>query len=219
MIGIAVSDNKEWEILLELYNINSEYTEKYIYGSFYRTVFKNNDVIFFKIGKRKVNAAASIQYMIDKFKFEKIILVGTCTLVSDLDYNDIIVPSSVVEYDLTVREVQPLVLEKNIIELNKVSVGNDYVTGLLGTSDKALMIYKDYLKLKDETEIVASDTESAAVAKVCKMNNVDLTIIKGVTDKVFNSEDGFDEQVEVYEENLPVVIKNILENYLTEVIK
>lgn len=218
MIGIAVADKLEWKQILELYNINSDYTEKYPYGEFYRTVFKNKEVVFFRTGTRKVNSAGAMQFMLDKFEFNDIILIGTCAAVDDLDYGDVIVPDSVVEYDLTIREIQPLVLEESIIKLNPQKIGNDYISGMIGTSDKALVLYKDYLKLKEETEIIASDQEAAAIAKICKINNINLTIIKGVTDKPIKG-DNLEEQVEIYEENAPIVIKNILENYLTEVIK
>ena len=218
MIGIAVADKLEWKQILELYNINSDYTEKYPYGEFYRTVFKNKEVVFFRTGTRKVNSAGAMQFMLDKFEFNDIILIGTCAAVDDLDYGDVIVPDSVVEYDLTIREIQPLVLEESIIKLNPQKIGNDYISGMIGTSDKALVLYKDYLKLKEETEIIASDQEAAAIAKICRINNINLTIIKGVTDKPIKG-DNLEEQVEIYEENAPIVIKNILENYLTEVIK
>lgn len=218
MTGIVVTNKKEFDIILKLYNISEEYLEKYPYGLFYRTTFKNKDVVFFKTKGRKISVSGSIQYMIDKFDLNKVILLGTCVSVDDLDYGDIIIPNSVVEYDLTIRELEPLINEKNVIELNEVNLDLDYVVGCIGSSEKALVLWKDYLKLKEETLICASDTDSAAAAKVCKINNIKLIIIKGVTDKPMKGENGVEEQVEVFEENLPIVMKNILENYLTEVL-
>ena len=130
--------------------------------------------------------------MIDKFELEKLIFIGTCVMVDDLDYGDIIIPDEVVEYDLTIREIQPLISENMIIKLSPVNIDEDYVIGMIGTSDKALVLWKDYLKLKEETNICASDLESAAVAKICKINNVKCVIIKGVTDKPIKGEDGHD---------------------------
>ena len=52
---------------------------------------------------------------------------------------------------------------------------------------------------------------------VCKMNNVKVTIIKGISDRPIKG-DGYEEQLEVYEENAPLIIKNVVENYLPEVI-
>lgn len=218
MIGVLVTNKKEWQILLELYNISDAYLEKYPFGEFYRTNFFNKDVIFFRSNPRKVNVSGATQYMIDKFSFEKVILVGTCVAVDDLDYGDIIIPNYVVEYDYTIRELEPIINKKLILELDKVKIDSNYIVGLIGTSDRSLVLWKDYLKLKEETNICASDMDSAAVAKICKINNVKLIIIKGVSDKPMQGDNGLDEQVEVFEENVPIVMKNILENYLTEVL-
>ena len=48
------------------------------------------------------------------------------------------------------------------------------------------------------------------------MNNVKVTIIKGISDRPIDNK--YEEQYEVYEENAPKVIREIVENYLTEVI-
>ena len=218
MTGIFVTNKKEFEIILNLYNISKEYLEKYPYGEFYRTTFKNSDVVFFRTSSRKISVSGSLQYMIDKFNFNKIILLGSCVSVDDLDYGQIIIPNKVVEYDTTIREVEPLINKNNIIELDEINIDGDYITGLIGSSEKALVLWKDYLKLKEETKICASDLDSAAAAKICKFNNKKLIIIKGVTDKPMKGENGAEEQVEVFEENLPIVMKDILENYLTEVL-
>ena len=74
-----------------------------------------------------------------------------------------------------------------------------YFEGLLGTSDKSLVTNKDYLMVR-ETDMVASDTEGYAIAKVCKMNNVKITIIKGISDRPISDND-YQEQTDVYEEN------------------
>ena len=155
--------------------------------------------------------------MIDKFNLKKIIFIGTCTLVADyLDYGDVIIPDRVSEYDLSIREIEPLIKESSIINLSKVNVTMKYFDGLLGTSDKPLITKRDYLEAK-ETDMVASDTEAAAVTRVCKLNKIDIVIIKGISDRV--SEEGdYADQTEVFEENAPVIIDNITRNYLNEVL-
>ena len=161
--------------------------------------------------------SAAVQYMIDKFNLRKVIFIGTATLVADyLDYGDIIIPDRVSEYDLSIREIEPLIKESNIIELNKVNVSMKYFDGLLGTSDKSLVTKKDYLMAK-ETDMVASDTEAAAIARVCRLNNIDIVIIKGISDRI--SEEGdYSAQTEEYEETAPGIIDNITRNYLNEVL-
>ena len=55
-------------------------------------------------------------------------------------------------------------------------------------------------------------------SKICQKVNVKCIIIKGVTDKPMRYMDGYNEQLDVYEENLPIVMKKIIEEYFIEVI-
>ena len=217
MIGILVTSKIEWEALLNVYEIDSSLTDKYTYGDYYKTNIYNKDVLLFRSIGRKAMSSAAVQYMIDKFNLRKVIFIGTATLVADyLDYGDIIIPDRVSEYDLSIREIEPLIKESNIIELNKVNVSMKYFDGLLGTSDKSLVTKKDYLMAK-ETDMVASDTEAAAIARVCRLNNIDIVIIKGISDRI--SEEGdYSAQTEEYEETAPGIIDNITRNYLNEVL-
>ena len=217
MIGIVVSKKIEWEEILKIYSIPENKIETYPFGEFFITTLFNKEVVFFRSHPRKALASASVQYMIDKYALSKVINIGTATAVCDyVDYLDVFIPSMTAEYDLTIRELEPLIKESSIIELPKVDVSMNYFDGLLGTSDKSLITNKDY-QIAKETDMVASDTEGASIAKVCVLNKVDIVIIKGISDRpIINA--GYDEQFEVFEENAPVIIKNIVENYLPEVI-
>ena len=217
MIGVLVTSKIEWDSLLKVYEIDSSLTDKYIYGEYYKTSIYNKEVLLFRSLGRKAMSSASVQYMIDKFNLKKVIFIGTATLVVDyLDYGDVIIPDKVSEYDLSIREIEPLIKESSIIKLDKVDVSMKYFDGLLGTSDKPLITKRDYLEAK-ETDMVASDTEGAAIARVCKLNNVKITIIKGISDRI--SEDGdYSTQTEAYEETAPKIIDNITRNYLNEVL-
>ena len=217
MIGVLVTSKIEWEALLKVYSIDKELVDSYIYGEYYKTSIYNKEVLLFRSIGRKAMASASVQYMIDKYNLKKVVFIGTATLVADyLDYEDVIIPDSVAEYDLAIREIEPLIKESSIIKLNKVNVTMKYFDGLLGTSDKSLVTKKDYLMAK-ETDMIASDTEGASVARVCKLNNIEIVIIKGISDRI-SEEGNYDEQTEVYEENAPRIIENITCNYLNEVL-
>ena len=217
MIGVIVTSKIEWDALLKVYEIDKNLVDAYIYGEYYQTRIYNKDVLLFRSIGRKAMSAASVQYMIDKFNLKKVVFIGTATLVADyLDYGDIIIPDRVSEYDLSIREIEPLIRESSIIKLNKANVSLKYFDGLLGTSDKSLITKKDYLMAK-ETDMVASDTEGAAIARVCKLNNIDIIIIKGISDRI-SDEGDYADQTEVYEENAPIIIDNITRNYLNEVL-
>lgn len=218
LIGVLISSKKEFNELLKIYNIGEDYLEKYPFGEYYRTEFRGKEIVFFRSGIRKINASAAAQYMIDKFNLEKIIVIGTCTSSNEgLNYSDIIIPSKVIDYDYIIRELEEEIDEELYLVPDQVSMPNEYYDGVLGTSDKALVLWSDYTFLASNS-IDASDLESYAVLKICKTNNVKCIIIKGVTDKPMRSMDGYNEQLDVYEENLPIVMKKIIEEYFIEVI-
>lgn len=218
LIGVLISSKKEFNELLKIYNIGEDYLEKYPFGEYYRTEFRGKDIVFFRSEIRKINASAAAQYMIDKFNLEKLIVIGTCTSSNEgLNYGDIIIPSKVIDYDYIIRELEEEIDEELYLVPDQVSMPNEYYDGVLGTSDKALVLWSDYTFLASNS-IDASDLESYAVLKICKTNNVKCIIIKGVTDKPMRSMDGYNEQLDVYEENLPTVMKKIIEEYFIEVI-
>lgn len=218
LIGVLISSKKEFNELLKIYNIGEDYLEKYPFGEYYRTEFRGKDIVFFRSGIRKINASAAAQYMIDKFNLEKLIVIGTCTSSNEgLNYGDIIIPSKVIDYDYIIRELEEEIDEELYLVPDQVSMPNEYYDGVLGTSDKALVLWSDYTFLASNS-IDASDLESYAVLKICKTNNVKCIIIKGVTDKPMRSMDGYNEQLDVYEENLPIVMEKIIEEYFIEVI-
>lgn len=218
LIGVLISSKKEFNELLKIYNIGEDYLEKYPFGEYYRTEFRGKDIVFFRSGIRKINASAAAQYMIDKFNLEKLIVIGTCTSSNEeLNYGDIIIPSKVIDYDYIIRELEEEIDEELYLVPDQVSMPNEYYDGVLGTSDKALVLWSDYTFLASNS-IDVSDLESYAVLKICKTNNVKCIIIKGVTDKPMRSMDGYNEQLDVYEENLPIVMKKIIEEYFIEVI-
>ena len=217
LIGVLISSKKEFNELLKIYNIGEDYLEKYPFGEYYRTEFRGKDIVFFRSGIR-INASASAQYMIDKFNLEKLIVIGTCTSSNEgLNYGDIIIPSKVIDYDYIIRELEEEIDEELYLVPDQVSMPNEYYDGVLGTSDKALVLWSDYTFLASNS-IDASDLESYAVLKICKTNNVKCIIIKGITDKPMRSMDGYNEQLDVYEENLPIVMEKIIEEYFIEVI-
>lgn len=83
---------------------------------------------------------------------------------------------------------------------------------------------KDYIELKNNN-ITITDTESGAIAYVCKMNNTQciIIIIKGISDFPEDEieKDKFESnevQLNVYLNNTPIVMKKIFDKYLLKFI-
>lgn len=218
MIGVLIASKAEWKVLLDIYNVGEEHLEKYPYGEYYKTKFNNKDIVFFRSGVRKVNAASALQYMIDMFKLEKVINIGSAASSSDgLDYLDVLIPTGIVDYDFILRDIDGDIKDEYILECDSVNVSLEYFDGILGTSDKALITWNDFTYLRSNG-ILASDMEASAILKVCKRNSIKCVIIKGISDKPIKGNDGYDEQLDVYEYNLPIIMKKLIEDYLPEVI-
>ena len=219
MIGISIAAKKEWESILEIFNISNCNT--FPFGEYFKTNLYGEEVIIYKCGARKMNCSASTQYMIDHFNLDKIIVAGTCAGIDD-NYNDldIFFPNKFVQYDCTVKETEPLIKDSFTVELD-MSNYTDLKTGTLGTADKPVVMWKDYLELK-ENNITIADTESAAIAYICRENNIECVVIKGISDFPTNEkekEDSYESQLNVYLSNIPIIMNNIIDNYLEFAIK
>ena len=118
-------------------------------------------LVIYQTGTRKVNGVGANQYMISKFNLEKVIVVGTCAGIDD-KYNilDIFVPNKAVQYDCTVKEVEPLIKKSFIVEIDLSGYEFDVSTSTIGTADKAVVMWNDYLELKNNN-ITIADTEAA----------------------------------------------------------
>lgn len=211
MIGISVAAKREWQAVLDRFQVNIDSCIKYPYGEYFFTEINGESVVFYRCGVRKVNCSASTQYMIDHFNLKKIIVAGTCAGIDDqFKTIDILIPNKAVQYDCTVKEQEPLIRDSFAVSFNFDSPNLDVLTGTIGTADKAVVLSKDYLELK-ENGITVADTESAAIAYICKANNVECIIIKGISDFPTNEQD---EQLNTFIANVPVIMNEIIDEYL-----
>lgn len=170
-------------------------------------------------------SSAATQYMIDKFKLTKIVVAGTCAGIST-DYKalDIFAPNKAVQYDTTVKEKEPLLRERFIVDLDIERYNLDLPNGIIGTADKAVVMWKDYLELK-RNHITIADTESGAVAYVCKLNNIECIILKGISD--FPKKDiddevkgkkAYDKQYNTFVKNIPIIMHKIYADYIHKIL-
>ena len=223
MIGISIAAKKEWEAVLNKYNINLEMCETFPFGEFFKTNQYGENIIFYRCGARKMNCSASTQYMIDHFDLKKVVVIGTCAGIDNKYKNlDVVFPNKLVQYDCTIKETEPLIKDSFTINIDTDNYSN-IKNGTLGTADKAVVMWKDYLELK-ENGITIADTESSAIAYVCKANNVECVVIKGISDFPSNENDtkeenSYEKQLKEFIINIPIIINNIIDNYLEFAIK
>jgi nucleoside phosphorylase len=223
MIGISIATKWEYEATLEYFGVKDHERFVYPYGEYFKRTMNDTELVFYSTGVRKVNGVGSNQYMISSFHLTKVIVVGTCAGIDDkFSHLDIFVPDKAVQYDCTVKEIEPFIKQSFIVDIDLCKYGNDFYTGTIGTADKAVVMWKDYVELK-ENEITIADTEAGAIAYICKKNDVECIIIKGISDfpTVESNSDTFDsniDQINVYIENTPKVMNKIFGEYLNRFI-
>ena len=219
MIGVSIATKWEFDATLEYFSIQENERFGYPYGEYFMRSIHDTELVFYSTGVRKVNGVGGNQYMISKFNLTKVIVAGTCAGIDDtFNILDIFVPNKAVQYDCTVKEIEPFIKQSFIVDMDLSKYGNDFYTGTIGTADKAVVMWKDYLELK-ENEIIIADTEAGAIAYICKKNDVECIIIKGISDFP-TEESNFDtfksnkEQMNTYLENTPKVMNKIFDQYL-----
>ncbi len=219
MILVSIANKDEWKSTKEYYQDIS--INNYPFGEYFIKDINNHEVLFFYTGVRKTNASASTQYMIDHFDIDKIIVIGTCCGISkDVNIYDLVIPNLAVQTDCTVREIEPLIREKYNVSINVKELPFPYKKGTIATQDKPIVMEEDYNYLI-KNNITVCDTEAASISYIAKINNIDVLIIKGVSDTIVNKKDiniSYQEQYEIFVKNIPIVMNKILNN-LERIIK
>ena len=223
MIGISIATKWEFEASLKYFGIKDSERLAYPYGEYFIRTIEDAELVFYSTGVRKVNGVGGNQYMIAKFNLTKVIVAGTCAGIDEKFSNlDVFVPERAVQYDCTVKEIEPFIKQSFIVDINLSKYGNDFYTGTIGTADKAVVMWKDYLELK-ENKITVADTEASAIAYICKKNDIECIIIKGISDFPTDerNSDKFKsniEQMNVYLDNTQKVMNKIFDEYLKKFI-
>lgn len=219
MIGVSIATKWEYEATLDYFEVNNEERCEYPYGEFFLKKVNDAELIFYFTGVRKANGVGANQYMISRFDLDKVIVAGTCAGIDDTySHLDVIVPHRAVQYDCTVKEVEPLIKQSFIVDIPLAHYGNDFLTGTIATADRAVVMWKDYIEL-NEHGITIADTEAGAIAYICKKNGVECIIVKGISDFPTdecntNPVDSNMEQINVYIANTPKVMNKIFDDYL-----
>lgn len=210
MIGVIVASNKEWEFVINYYS-DIDIRES-LYGSYFIKIINNKEVIFFKTGSRKIRSAGATQYLIDHYKLEKVLLIGTAAGVNH-KYNlkDVLVPSIIVSGDTSFIEKGEGFNNKYVIDLDNES------NIIIYSSDKPL-IYKEDVENLLNNNVTLYDMEAFSVVDICKINNIDIKVIKGITDFPGDYSSDDEKQYLEYKENVNIVMKKILDNYLEKYI-
>lgn len=204
MIGIIAA------MQIEIDGINeriSQKSEKIIAGiTFSKGYIGDKEVVTAVSGMGKVNAAMCAEIMILEFKPEVIINTGVAGAISkDLEITDIVISSSLYEYDLDITPLgYPLgyisgadiveipsdrKLSQDLVNCSHKVLKNPAKTGVIVSGDK--FVNDNELKefLREKFHASACEMEGAAIGHVCYMNKVPFSVVRAISDNAQGSAD------------------------------
>ncbi len=146
-----------------------------------KSVHNGFDLTFAVSGLGKVKAASCTQYLIDKYKPDLVLNVGSSGGVcGSIKPKDIIFVATAIEYDFkSIREKTPILgVDEDLLFAARDA---EIPLGVLGSADQNADSdeKKDYLH---SLGITIADWEGAAVIKTARLNGVKAGAIKVVTD-------------------------------------
>lgn len=185
--AVLISANMEWKAVKKFYP--DEKIEKSVWGEFFYKRIANKEVLFYHEGWGKVAAAGATQYVIDNFKPEVLINLGTCGgFDGEINRLDVILVNKTIIYDI----VEAMGDSKEAIEAYSTNIdlswlGEEYpskvIKTLLVSADKDLRV-DEIEHLRKEYGAIAGDWETGAIAYTASKNKKKLVILRGVTDLV-----------------------------------
>ena len=227
MYGIIAAMQEEMQ---EIKKIMREIREEQIYELvFIEGKINEVNVVLVESGVGKVNAARTTQILIDQFEVEAIINVGSAGAANDeLDIGDIVIGKKLVQHDFDITAFgHPKGFISNVgqfIESDKQLLSKMRQTiekfndsefkikiGVVASGDIFCTDPRMKDKIRNKFDADAIEMEGAAIAQVCKLDNIPFIIIRTISDNPNLN------NVITYEEYLSMATKrcaNIIEEYL-----
>ena len=196
--GIIAAMQEEMQ---EIKKIMIEIEEKEVYElTFFEGKINNKNVVLVESGVGKVNAARTTQILIDNFKVEAIINVGSAGCANnELEIGDIVIGKKLVQHDFditafghpkgfisnvgeNVESDSELIrkMEQTISKLQdkefKIKVGT-IASGDIFCTEKTM---KDKIRTKFNADAI--EMEGSAIAQVCKLDNIPFIVIRSISD-------------------------------------
>ncbi len=186
--------------------------------------YKNLDIVAIvsKIGKAYSSSATSI--LINQYKCDAILNVGSCGGVRDANVGDIIIATESGYWDVDVRGFgyklgqipgtsEYFKSSLNIDEICSKITSHKVLQGFVASGDSFVNDANKVEQIKVMyNNILAIDMEGASIAQICSLYNIPYILVKKVSDKADkNATDSFREQITNMEQKTSDIVLNILD--------
>lgn len=224
--GIITAMKEEMQ---EIEKIMREIEKQKIYElTFIKGKINQNDVVLVEAGVGKVNAARTTQILIDNFKVDIVINVGSAGSANDeLEIGDIVIGEKIVQHDFDITAFgnpkgfisnvgQFLESDKKLInEFEKIALNQEdefnIKIGTVASGDIFCTDIKMKNKIREKFNADAIEMEGAAIAQVCKLDKVPFIIIRSISDKPNgNNNVTFDKFLEKASKRCAQILKKVI---------
>lgn len=190
------------EEMQEIKNIMEQIEEEKIYNlTFIKGKINNQTAVLVESGVGKVNATRTTQILIDYFKIEAVINIGSAgSANNELEIGDIVIGKKLVQHDFDITAFghpkgfisnvgQYVESDSELIEKMEQTIsklGNcecNIKIGTIASGDIFCTETKMKDKIKEKFNADAIEMEGAAIAQVCKLDNIPFIIIRSISDK------------------------------------
>ena len=227
--GIIAAMEEEMQ---EIKNIMTDIVEEKIYELiFIKGRINDKNIVLVEAGIGKVNAARVTQILIDKFNIEAIINVGSAGSANDeLDIGDIVIGKKIVQHDFDITAFghpkgyisnvgQYVESDIHLIKKMEQTINNldtqefKIKIGTIASGDIFCTELQMKNKIRTKFNADAIEMEGAAIAQVCKLDNIQFIVIRSISDKPNgNNEITFDKFLEKASKRCAIIIKEFFEN-------
>lgn len=197
-IGIIAAMQEEMN---EIKKIMNNVQEKNIYElKFYEGTINNKNIVLVESGVGKVNAARTTQVLIDNYKIDAVINVGSAGSANqELQIGDIVIGKTLVQHDFDITAFghpkgyisnvgEKIKSDENLIKSMEQTIENlknkefKIKIGTIASGDIFCTEPKMKEKIRDKFNADAIEMEGAAIAQVCKLDNVPVLVIRSISD-------------------------------------
>jgi len=218
-IVVIISANAEWQPIRELFT-NAD-IQNSPFGEWFTVELevegKKEQVIFFHGGWGKISAAASAQYVIDRWSPVLLINLGTCGGFEGEVYRDeTILADRTIVYDI----IEQMGDSEEAITFYSTDIDLSWLTepypipvrrSLLVSADRDL-VPEELKSLKEKYGVIAGDWESGAIAWVAKRNSTHCLILRTVSDLVSTRKGEVYGNIETFRKRTRKIMKNLVES-------
>ena len=194
--GIIAAMKEEMQ---EIKNIMNDIEEQKIFElNFIKGTINNCDVVLVEAGIGKVNAGRVTQILIDNFEINAIINVGSAGSANDeLNIGDIVIGEKLVQHDFDITAFghpkghisnvgQFVESDKTLIEEMKKTISEmkdrefKIKIGTIASGDIFCTELNMKEKIRTKFNADAIEMEGAAIAQVCKLDNIPFIVIRRI---------------------------------------